>query len=131
VNFKTIIRLAKQAINKKEYRAYDHRFVNADGYVSGWTPDAGPSAAWDIDGAELEAPGQLEMSQAHTLLKHCSTPIEQMVKVNSNYLRRAISAIETKGNEPIYLDIQSKRICLAYEVDGEIHRAAIACMRNE
>ena len=130
MNFKTVMRLAKLAWNKKEFSLDGFRVANADNHVMVWAPSESDLAR-DLDGNEALEPDPSMLDTTRVVLEELSVPLGDMVKVNSNYLRRAISAIETKGNAPMYLDIKSKRIVIAYEVDGEVHRAAIACMKNE
>ena len=129
MNFKTVIRLAKQAHNKCVFATGKHKVVNADGYVMIWVPFEEPDGAWDLDDQPCDPPPLVE--QAKLITDALSPPLEEMIKVNSNYLRRLISAMETKGNEPLYLDIKNKRIVLAYVEDGVTTRGAVACMNNE
>lgn len=137
-NFKTVMRLAKLPWYKLSFVADGMRIVNADNSVMVWGPavlgeqdgtvyhDAG---AYDIDGEQVDLPLQVNVEEHGFLISLLSPRLEDMVKVNSNFLRRAMSALET-GNNPIYIEIQERRICLAYEADGVVHRAAIATMEN-
>lgn len=129
-NFKTVLRLAKLPWCKYEFSANGKRIANADGYVMVWAPQE-IDVPRDVNGAEVEGPTHTQREASALIAEALSGPLEGMVKVNGEFLRRAISALETKGRSPIYLDIKHKRIVLAYEVDGEIHRAAVACMVNE
>ncbi len=128
-NFKTVIRLAKLPFNKKEFSVDGHRFVNADNHVLVWSPQE-HDVARDVDGNQVDEPTPSMQNTTRLVSESLTVPLEDMIKVNSDYLRRAISALETKGKTPVYLDIQSKRIVFAYEADGVVHRAAVACMRN-
>lgn len=137
-NFKTVMRLAKLPWYKRSFCVDGMRVVNADNNVMVWEPavlgqkdgtiyhDAGD---YNIDGEQIDVAPEINEEEHGFLISLLSPKLEDMVKVNSNFLRRAMSALET-GNNPIYIDIKEKRICLAYEADGVIHRAAVATMEN-
>lgn len=128
-NFKTVMRMAKLPWSKVEFSVDGNRFVNADNHVMVWAPSE-PDVARDIDGNETDEPTPTLKDTTRYVSQALSVPLKEMVKVNGSYLRRAISALESKGSAPMYLDIQSKRIVIAYEVNGVVHRAAVACMEN-
>lgn len=128
-NFKTVMRMAKLPWCKVEFSIGGNRIVNADGHVMVWSPQEA-DVPRDVEGKEVDGPTHAQRHASELIAEALSAPLESMVKVNGNYLRRAISALETKGNTPMYLDIKHKRLVIAYEVDGEVHRAAVACMRN-
>lgn len=119
--------------NKKEFTCLVGntltRFANADGYIWLWGPGHKVGAE-DVDGEHAPFDG-VDLRAASLAVEHLSPPLSEMVKVNSNYLRRAISAIETKGNNPIYLDVQQKRLIFAYEGEDGLYRASVACMSND
>lgn len=129
MNFKMIIRAAKLKHNKFSYWYAGHRFVNADNNLMVWAPDSDTSTR-DIDDVVVNHRPAGADNYGEAALKALSPPLDQMIKVNGELLRRAIGALESKGQSPIYLDILAKRICIAYQVGDEIHRAAVACMDN-
>lgn len=127
-NFKTVIRLAKLPWYKISFRVDGLRVVNADNNVMVWSPCDDPQTR-DVDDEPAELLAQVNTEEHGFLLPLLSPDLGDMVKVNSSFLRRAMAALET-GNNPIYIDIKEKRICLAYEADGVINRAAVATMEN-
>ena len=133
-NLKTIIRLAKLPMFKREFTIPGNiRVANADNYVLVWKPgseDHEEQYAANVDGERVDPPSAREVMQTDAVIKKLSPDPSEMVKVNGNFLRRAISALETKGNNPIYISVHERMIILAYEVDGQWHRAAVACMKN-
>lgn len=129
-NFKTVMRMAKLPWCKREFSVPGYRVVNADNHVLVWAP-AEHDVARDVEGDQQDEPSPMDRDRTALALDALSVPLADMVQVNGDYLRRAISALESKGKAPIYIDIKSKRICLAYEVEGEVHRAAVACMENK
>ncbi len=133
MNFKTIIRAAKLPSFKREYSVDTQdgtqRVAIADGYIAVWeSGEKGP--ALDVDGNECEQPDALTVTKSAALINNQSPPLSEMVKVNSGFLRRIISAMETKGQQPIYLSIKNERICFAYQSETGLCRGIVACMRN-
>lgn len=130
MNFKTIVRAAKLPDYKKYFATKGHKVACADGYIMVWEPSE-DRGTWDVDDNEIAPPPGNIIEQHAKAIELYSPPLSGMVKINSDKLRRIISAIETKGQAPLYLQIKDNYICMAYEQDGVLSRGAVACMENE
>lgn len=131
MNFKTIIRVAKEKHFKKRFTTGGYMVACADGYIMGWEPSS-EHGSWDVDDSPTEDASESLKMKTRLLINQLSPPLDEMVKVNGQFLRAAISAMEaTKGKDPIYLDLKENRICLAYEKEGVVTRAVVACLKNK
>jgi len=131
INFKTIIRAAKLPMYKKAFSLFDGtRVAVADGYMAVWGVDT-EERCLNAQDEVVDLPDMVTLGNTEQLIKQNSPPLEEMIKVNSGFFRRVISALDTKGQSPLYIKLHPTHICMAYEVDGDIHRAIVACMDNK
>jgi hypothetical protein len=131
VNWKTLLQISRLPHFKKSFTTNGTRVAIADGYIACWEPSS-EDGTWDKDGSPIDPASVIEKDNAQLIIKHHSPPLNEMIKVNSRYFRTAFAALEaTKGSDAVYLLLEGKRICLAYEKDDVVKRAVVACMKGD
>lgn len=117
-NWKTIARGAKLPSSKLLFRNGTTGIINRDNHIVMWFP-CEETGTIDIDDNPTEGHSNVEeMSRGLASIMQQDT--SSMLRINSKYLKRAISSLDLKGDDEIFISIGDRymKICHRND-DGE------------